>query len=214
MMNIIFLGAPGAGKGTQAENVGEKLSIPQISTGVILREAIAKKTEAGRAAKEYVDKGELVPDSAVISILKDRLEDPDCSDGFVLDGFPRTVPQAEYLEKSGIVIDLVINIEVPDEKIIERLGGRRVCPACGASYHVIYKPSHRGEICGRCEAKLIIRDDDRPEVILNRLDAYHRETEPLKEFYGKKGMLKTVIGQEEVADTTRLTFEIIQNFKN
>lgn len=211
-MNIIFLGAPGAGKGTQAENAGEKLNIPQISTGVILREAIAKKTAEGEKAKEYMDKGGLVPDGLVIGILKHRLAEPDCAQGFVLDGFPRTVPQAAYLENSGIVIDLVINIEVPDEKIVERMSGRRVCPACGASYHVVYKPSHRGDICGRCEARLVIRDDDLPEVVANRLETYHRETEPLKEFYGKKGMLKTVEGQEEVADTTRLTFEIIQNF--
>jgi len=211
-MNIIFLGAPGAGKGTQAENAEKQLNIPQISTGVILREAIAKKTEAGQKAKEYMDKGGLVPDEWVIGILKDRLANPDCAGGFVLDGFPRTVPQAEYLEKEGICINLVIEIYVPDEKIVERLGGRRVCPLCGASYHIIYKPSHRGEICGRCEAKLIIRDDDRPEVVKNRLDAYHRETEPLKEFYGERGLLKTVVGQEEVADTTALTVEIIKNF--
>ncbi|MCL2815177.1 MAG: adenylate kinase [Oscillospiraceae bacterium] len=211
-MNIIFLGAPGAGKGTQAENACEKLNIPQISTGAILREAIAKRTAEGKKAKEYMDKGGLVPDGLVIGILKDRLADPDCANGFVLDGFPRTVLQAAYLEELGVGVDLVINIEVPDEEIIERMSGRRICPACGASYHVIYKPSHHGDICGRCEARLIIRDDDRPEVVLNRLETYHRETEPLKEFYGSRGMLKTVIGQKEVADTTRLTFEIICNF--
>ena len=211
-MKIIFLGAPGAGKGTQAENACEKLNIPQISTGAILREAIAKKTAAGQKAKEYMDRGELVPDDAVISILKERLSAPDCENGFALDGFPRTAAQAKYLEKSGIAIDLVIDIDVPDERIIERMGGRRVCPGCGASYHLAHKPSPRGESCGKCGAELAIREDDRPEVVLRRLATYHEETEPLKEFYGKKGMLKTVAGQEEVADTTRLAFGIIQNY--
>ena len=211
-MNIIFLGAPGAGKGTQAENVGGKLNIPNISTGVILREAINRRTATGLKAKEYMDKGELVPDDIVIGILKERLGNPDCENGFILDGFPRTVPQAEYLEKSGVAIDLVIDIDVPDEKIIERMSGRRVCPMCGASYHIIYKPSHRGDICGRCEHRLIIRDDDKPEVVLSRLETYHSQTAPLKGFYGERGILRTVIGQEEVADTTRLTFDIIESF--
>jgi len=211
-MNIIFLGAPGAGKGTQAENAGAKLNIPNISTGVILREAINAGTATGLKAKEYMDKGGLVPDDIVIGILKERLAKPDCENGFILDGFPRTVPQAEYLGKSGIIIDLVIDIYVPDEKIIERMSGRRVCPMCGASYHIVYKPSHRGDICGRCESRLIIRDDDKPEVVLSRLETYHRQTEPLIDFYKNKGILETVIGQEEVEDTTRLTFDIIENF--
>ena len=209
-MNIIFLGAPGAGKGTQAENVGEKLRIPNISTGEILREAVKNQTATGKKAKEYMDGGGLVPDDIVISIIKERLELPDCVNGFILDGYPRTVPQAEYLEKSGIKIDLVVNIHVPDETITTRMTGRRTCPSCGASYHVVYKPSHRGDICGKCEAKLIIRDDDKPEVVLKRLQNYHRDTEPLIDFYEKKGVLKTVIGQEEVADTTKLTFETIE----
>ena len=211
-MNIIFLGAPGAGKGTQAENVAEKLNIPSVSTGVILREAINGRTATGMKAKEYMDKGGLVPDDIVISLIKERLAKPDCENGFILDGFPRTVPQAEYLEKSGVVIDLVINIYVPDEKIVERMSGRRVCPGCGASYHIVYKPSHRGDTCGRCEHKLIIRNDDKPEVVLSRLETYHRDTKPLEDFYGNKGILETVIGQEEVADTTRLTFDIIEKF--
>jgi len=211
-MNIIFLGAPGAGKGTQAENISEKLNIPNISTGVILREAINEKTSMGLKAKDYMDKGALVPDAIVISIIKSRLTKPDCENGFILDGFPRTVPQAEYLEESGVVIDLIVDIHVPDDKIIERMSGRRVCPMCGATYHIIYKPSHRGNICGRCESRLIIRDDDKPEVVLSRLETYHKQTEPLKDFYGKRNVLKTVIGQEEVEDTSRLTYEVIQNF--
>jgi len=212
-MNIIFLGAPGAGKGTQADNVSAELNIPSISTGVILREAIAEKTAMGLKAKEYMDTGALVPDDIVISIIKERLAKPDCRNGFILDGFPRTVPQAEYLEKSGVVIDLVIDIHVPDEKITERMSGRRVCRVCGASYHIVYKPSPRGDRCGRCEGQLVIRNDDKPEVVLSRLETYHEQTEPLKDFYADKGILKTVIGQEEVADTTKLTFEVIRNFK-
>lgn len=212
-MNIIFLGAPGAGKGTQAENVSAELNIPSISTGEILREAIYARTEMGKKAKEYVDKGGLVPDDIVISIIKERLAKQDCQSGFILDGFPRTVPQAEYLEKSGVVIDLVINIYVPDDKIVERMSGRRMCPGCGATYHTLYKPSPRGDMCGRCEYKLIIRDDDKPEVVESRLKLYHEQTEPLIDFYKNKGILETVVGQEEVADTTRLTFDIVKNFK-
>jgi len=210
-MNIIFLGAPGAGKGTQAENVSAKLNIPTVSTGNLLREAVNARTETGLKAKEYMDKGGLVPDDIVIDLIKERLAKPDCKNGVIFDGFPRNVAQAEYLEKSGVPIDLVVNIHVPDEKIIERMSGRRTCPACGASYHIIYKPSHRGEICGRCEARLIIRDDDKPEVVLSRLEIYHKNTKPLIDYYAQKGVLKTVIGQEEVADTTKLTLDIIQN---
>jgi adenylate kinase len=213
-MNIIFLGAPGAGKGTQADSVSERLNIPAISTGVILRESIGSKTETGLKAKEYVDKGELVPDGIVISIIKERLSKPDCKDGFILDGFPRTVPQAEYLEKSGIVIDMVIDIDVSDEKIAERMGGRRVCPECGASYHIVYKKSPNGDMCGKCGNKrLIIRDDDKPEVVLSRLETYHKQTEKLKDFYKSKVILKTVEGQEEVSDTSRLTFEVVDAYK-
>ena len=211
-MKIIFLGGPGAGKGTQAQNVSEKLKIPTVSTGEILRESINARTETGIKAKEYMDRGELVPDDIVINIVKDRIAKSDCENGFILDGFPRTVAQAEYLEKSGVIIDLVVDIFVPDEKITERMGGRRMCPTCGASYHVVYKPSHRGDICGKCEHRLIIRDDDKPEVVLKRLETYHEQTAPLLDYYESKGVLKTVVGQEEVSDTTKLTLDIIENF--
>ncbi|MCL2098907.1 MAG: adenylate kinase [Oscillospiraceae bacterium] len=212
-MNIIFLGGPGAGKGTQAENASEKLKIPAISTGVILREEAASGSERGIKAKSYMDSGALVPDEIIIDIIKQRVAKPDCAGGFILDGFPRTVPQAEYLEAAGINIDLVIDIDVSDERIIARMGGRRSCPNCGASYHVDYKPSRDKKSCDVCSTELITRDDDRPEVVLKRLKTYHEQTAPLKQFYVSKGKLKTVIGQEEVADTTRLTFEVINNFK-
>jgi len=214
-MKIVFLGAPGAGKGTQAEKVSEELNIPNISTGELLRAAIKDGTETGKKAKEYMDKGALVPDDIVIAVLKERLAEPNYDNGFILDGFPRNVAQAEYLEKIGVIIDLVVNIHVPDEKIIERMGGRRICPSCGASYHMVYRPSHRGDTCGRCENRLIIRDDDKPEVVLKRLETYHRDAEPLKEFYNKKGILKSIRGQQErVEDTTKQTLELIESFKN
>lgn len=213
-MNLIFLGAPGAGKGTQAENIAAKYNIPTISTGVILRESIAEGTEMGLKAKSFIDSGALVPDEIVIGIVKDRLKKDDCKNGFIFDGFPRTVPQAQYLKDSGVPIDLVIDIDVPDEKIVERMSGRRVCKACGSSYHVVYKPSRNGEDCDKCDGgKLSIRDDDRPEVVKSRLETYHNQTEPLKDFYGKLGLLRTVIGQEEVADTTALTIAIVESHK-
>ena len=209
-MNIIFLGAPGAGKGTQAENVSERFGIPAISTGAIIREAIKSETEMGLAAKEYTSKGALVPDGVVIGIIKERLSKDDCANGFILDGFPRTVPQAEALDSMGIVIDRVVSIEVPDEKIIARMSGRRACSGCGSTYHIVYKPSSKGDVCEKCGAALTIRDDDKPEVVRQRLDIYHEQTEPLKDYYKSKGRLVEIIGQEEVADTTRLTFEALQ----
>lgn len=208
-LNIIFLGAPGAGKGTQAENVSQMLGIPSLSTGVILREAIKNGTAMGVAAKGYVDGGKLVPDGIVISIIKERLEDPDCAGGFILDGFPRTVPQAEALDAMGVKIDGVIDIEVPDAEIAARMAGRRVCPACGASYHIEYKPSADGANCDKCGAALVVRKDDLPEVVLERLKVYHEQTAPLIDYYKAKGKLETVIGQVEVADTTRLTAEAV-----
>ena len=210
-MNLIFLGAPGAGKGTQAEKVSEKLNIPTISTGNIIREALKNETEMGLKAKSFIESGKLVPDEVVIGIIKDRLAEDDCKNGFILDGFPRTIPQAEALDNMGIKIDKVIDIEVPDEKIVQRMSGRRVCPDCGASYHTEYKKPLKDGICNACGAELVIRKDDKPEVVLDRLNVYHEQTEPLKDFYAEKGILKEVEGQEEVADTTALTFKALED---
>ncbi len=209
-MKMIFLGAPGAGKGTQAEIVSEKHSIPAISTGAIIREAIKNQTEMGKTAKQYTEKGALVPDDVVIGIIKERLAMDDCKNGFILDGFPRTVPQAEALDSMGVDIDLVVNIFVPDEKIVERMSGRRVCAKCGASYHTSFNPSKDGETCDKCGEKLSIRKDDAPEVVKSRLVTYHEQTEPLEEFYSKRGKLETVVGQEKVEDTTALTLALIE----
>ena len=203
-IKLILLGAPGAGKGTQAEIISKKLSIPAISTGNMIREAIAAGTEMGKNAKEFIDSGALVPDEVVIGIIKDRLAADDCANGFILDGFPRTVPQAQALDAMGVEITDVLSIEVADEKIIERMGGRRVCKKCGASYHIVFNPSENGEFCS-CGEELSIRSDDAPEVVAKRLDTYHTMTEPLKDFYEKKGLLKLVYGQEKLEDTTALT---------
>lgn len=204
-MKIIFFGAPGAGKGTQAEIVSEKLAIPAVSTGAIIREAIKNGTEMGVSAKSYIEKGALVPDEVVIGIIKDRLSEKDCENGFILDGFPRTVPQAKALTEMGVEIDVVLNIEVSDERIVTRMSGRRTCPTCGASYHVVFKPSEKDGVCDKCGAELTIRKDDDPAVVKSRLETYHKETEPLKEYYSEMCILKTVEGQEELADTTALT---------
>ena len=204
-MNIIFLGAPGAGKGTQAEIVSDRFSIPAISTGAIIREALKAGTEMGLAAKKFTDAGALVPDEIVIGIIKERLAKDDCAKGFILDGFPRTVPQAEALDKMGVKIDVVLSLEVTDEAIVERMSGRRVCDKCGASYHTKYLPSQDGTTCDKCGTALSIRRDDAPEVVLSRLEVYHSTTEPLKAYYEKSGILKLVEGQEKVEDTTALT---------
>lgn len=209
-MKLILLGAPGAGKGTQAEVICNTLNIPTISTGNIIREALKNGTELGLKAKSFMDAGQLVPDEVVIEIIRERLAGDDCATGFILDGFPRTVPQAEALDRMGIAIDRVVDIEVADEKITARLSGRRVCPSCGASYHVDYKPSKDGKTCDLCGADLVIRKDDDPEIIKDRLKVYHEQTEPLKQYYGNKGILREVIGQEEVADTTRLVLEAVK----
>lgn len=208
-MNLILLGAPGAGKGTQAEIISEALNIPQISTGNMLREAVKNGTEYGLKAKAVMEAGGLVSDDIVIGILKDRIAQDDAKNGFILDGFPRTVPQAEALDKMGVQIDKVIEIFVPDETIKERVSGRRVCEGCGATYHVQYKPSKVEGVCDKCGGKTIIRKDDQPETVISRLETYHETTEPIKAYYEKQGKLETVIGQEEVADTKRLTLKAV-----
>ena len=212
-MKLMFLGAPGAGKGTQAEVVSERYQIPAISTGALLREAMANGTELGKKAKSYIDGGALVADDVVIGIIKERLAADDCRDGFILDGFPRTVAQAIALDEMEIKMDGVISIEVADEAIIRRLGGRRLCGKCGSSYHIDYKPTVVAGICDKCGGELITRTDDKPEVIKSRLDVYHVQTEPLKDFYAAKGILKTVIGQEEIEDTTALTIATIESIR-
>ena len=207
-MNLILMGAPGAGKGTQSEKISEKWGIPAISTGDMLRAAIKAGTELGKTAKSFMDAGKLVSDEIVIGIIKEHLATDACKNGFILDGFPRSIPQAEALDAMGVKIDAVLSIEVADEKIVERMSGRRVC-TCGASYHTLYKPSQKEGICDKCGAELYIRKDDAPETVLSRLETYHSQTEPLKEYYAKKGLLITVEGQEEVADTTALVFKAL-----
>ena len=209
-MNIIMLGAPGAGKGTQAENLCAKLSIPTISTGNIIREALKSGTEMGLKAKSYMDEGKLVPDEVVIGIIKERLVCDDCKNGFILDGFPRTIPQAEALDKMGVVIDKVIDIEVADDDIVKRMSGRRVCGSCGASYHLEYKAPKNADECDKCSNTLVQRKDDHPDTVKARLEVYHNETEPLKDYYSKQGKLAIVIGQEEVADTTKLVLAQVE----
>ena len=209
-MKLILLGAPGAGKGTQAEVICEHLHIPAVSTGNMIREALKNGTEMGLRAKSYMEEGKLVPDEVVIGIIKDRLQQDDCKGGFILDGFPRTIPQAEALDKMGIDIDKVIDLEVPDDKIVERMSGRRVCESCGASYHLLYKKPEQEGVCGKCGGTLVQRKDDHPDTVKERLRVYHEQTEPLKDFYQKKGKLAIVEGQEEVADTTRLTLEALE----
>ena len=210
-MKLIILGAPGAGKGTQSEKISAKYNIPAISTGEILRNAIACGTELGMNAKSYMEAGQLVPDDVVVGIIKEYLTKDECKNGFILDGFPRSIPQAEALDNMGVKIDVVLSIEVADERIVERMSGRRVCPTCGASYHVSYKPSSKEGVCDKCGADLIIRKDDAPETVKARLQTYHNQTEPLKGYYASKGILREVIGQEEVEDTTALTFAALSN---
>lgn len=200
-MKIILLGAPGAGKGTQAEILSEKFGIPTISTGAIIRKAVADGTEMGMKAKAFMDEGRLVPDEVVIGIIKDRLKESDCDGGFILDGFPRTVPQAKALDEMGVIIDKVVSIEVPDSRIIERMSGRRVC-SCGATYHIEFKPSKDNKTCDSCGKELSIREDDKPETVLSRLEIYHDMTEPLKDYYKSQNKLSLAYGKIEIADTT------------
>ncbi len=197
-MNLILLGAPGAGKGTQAELLVEKLGIPAISTGNMLREAMANGTELGKKAKKYMDEGALVPDELILGIVADRVAQPDCAKGFILDGVPRTLKQAQALEAAGITIDHVISIEVDDSEIEGRMTGRRVCPKCGASFHVVANPPKTTGRCDLCGTELIIRKDDAPETVRHRLEVYHATTEVLKDFYGKLGRLRTVNGSQSI----------------
>ena len=210
-MKLILLGAPGAGKGTQAEKIVEKYGIPAVSTGNIIRAALKAGTEMGLKAKSFMDAGQLVPDDVVIGILKDRLQEKDCENGFILDGFPRTIPQAQALEDMGVDIDKVLDIEVPDEKITARMSGRRVCSKCANSYHLLYKKPKTEGVCDACGGELIQRKDDAPETVQARLKEYHEMTEPLKDFYKKLGKLVIVEGQEEVADTTALVFKALED---
>ena len=209
-MNIILLGAPGAGKGTQAAVICEKLNIPTISTGNIIREALRTGTEMGLKAKSYMDAGKLVPDEVVIGIVEERLQQDDCKKGFILDGFPRTIPQAEALDKMGVVIDKVIDIEVPDEVIVKRMSGRRVCEKCGRPYHLeSLKPKVDG-ICDDCSGTLVQRKDDHIDTVKDRLQVYHTETEPLKDYYGRQGKLAVVEGQDTVEETSRLVLALVE----
>ena len=201
-MKLILLGPPGAGKGTQAEILNKKLGIPTISTGNILRAAVKNGTPVGLKAKEYMDAGKLVPDEVIIGVISERLAEADCQNGFILDGVPRTIPQAEALEKAGISFDAVVSIEISDEEIVERMAGRRVCTACGAPYHVKNMPPKVEGVCDACGGKLEARADDKPEVVRDRLQVYHKETAPLKDFYAARNLLKSVDNQPTVAETT------------
>ena len=200
-MNLILLGAPGAGKGTQAELLSGMLSIPAISTGNMLREAIANGTELGKKAKQYMDGGNLVPDELILGIIGDRVTQPDCANGFILDGVPRTLAQAEALEAAGICIDHVISIEVEDAVIEARMTGRRVCPKCGATYHIVSNPPKVDSVCDKCGTGLVIRKDDAAETVRNRLQVFHATTEVLKDFYGKLGRLRMVNGDQPIKRT-------------
>ena len=211
-MNLILIGAPGAGKGTQAAKISEKYQIPTISTGDLLRAAVKGETELGKSAKAYIDAGNLVPDTVVIGLIKECLSSDICKNGFILDGFPRSIPQAEALDAMGVKIDAVLSIEVADETIVERMSGRRVC-SCGASYHVAFNPTKIENVCDKCGGALIVRADDAAETVKNRLLTFHTQTEPLKAYYAEKGLLVSVEGQEEVADTTRLVFEALKPFE-
>jgi len=203
-MKIIMLGAPGAGKGTQAQMICDKYNIPHISTGDLFRSNIKNGTELGKKAKEYMDKGQLVPDELTVELLLDRVANEDCKNGYVLDGFPRTIPQAKVLDdelsKLNDKVDFAINVDVPDENIVRRMSGRRACLKCGATYHIEYIPSKQEGICDRCGSELVQRDDDKPETVKNRLSVYHDQTQPLISFYEEKGILKTVDGTKDMND--------------
>ncbi|MBP5276007.1 MAG: adenylate kinase [Lachnospiraceae bacterium] len=212
-MKIIMLGAPGAGKGTQAKKIAEKYGLPHVSTGDIFRANIKNGTPLGIEAKKYMDEGKLVPDELTVKILLDRVAQDDCKNGYILDGFPRTIPQAEVLDKAltelNDKIDYAIDVEVPDENIINRMGGRRACLACGATYHVVFNAPKKEGICDACGKELVLRDDDAPETVKKRLDVYHEQTQPLIDFYNKKGILKEVDGTKEMNDVFNAIVSIL-----
>ena len=212
-MKLILLGAPGAGKGTQAKKIAEKYGIPHISTGDIFRANIKNGTELGNKAKSYMEQGLLVPDELTCDLVVDRIQQEDCSNGYVLDGFPRTIPQAEALkaalEKLGTTIDYAINVEVPDENIVTRMGGRRACLACGSTYHIVYNAPKVEDVCDVCGAKLVLRDDDKPETVQKRLTVYHEQTQPLIDFYGKEGVLVEVDGTQNLEDVFQAITKIL-----
>lgn len=208
-MNLILMGAPGAGKGTQSEIISEKFNIPAISTGDILRHAIKNETELGRMAKSYIDAGNLVPDEVVIGIIKDHLSGDACKNGFILDGFPRSIAQAEALEAMNVKIDAVLTFDVPDEVIVDRMSKRRMCPDCGMSYHLDYKPSRDNVRCDKCGAELYTRKDDAPETVLARLNTYHAQTEPVLEYYEKKGLLMRFNGVGKVEEIGKMVLDAL-----
>lgn len=212
-MKIIMLGAPGAGKGTQAKKIAAKYAIPHISTGDIFRANIKNNTELGQKAKTYMDKGELVPDELVVDLIMDRFKEADCANGYVLDGFPRTIPQAEALDKAlsanGESVDYAINVEVPDENIINRMSGRRACVGCGATYHIQFNQTKVEGICDACGEKLILRDDDKPETVKNRLSVYHEQTQPLIDYYSKKGVLAEVDGTQSMENVFNAIVDVL-----
>ncbi len=208
-MKITIMGPPGGGKGTQAEIISEKLSIPHISTGAIIRNAIREKTELGKIAEGYIAEGQLVPDKVVIDMVSKRLSEKDCENGYILDGFPRTLPQADAMDEIGIELDYALNLLVSDEVIVDRLGGRRECKVCAAPYHVKFNPPEKDGVCDKCGGVLITRDDDVPDTIRQRLDVYHSETEPLVDFYKGKGILVNVAGRETIEETTEDVLEAL-----
>ena len=212
-MKLIMLGAPGAGKGTQAKKIAEKYQIPHISTGDIFRANIKNGTELGNKAKSYMDQGHLVPDELTCDLVVDRIQQDDCKKGYILDGFPRTIPQAEALdaalEKLGESMDYAINVEVPDENIVNRMGGRRACTSCGATYHVVYNAPAKENVCDSCGAELVLRDDDKPETVQKRLGVYHDQTQPLIDFYTKKGIIAEVDGTMDMKDVFAAICKII-----